>query len=61
MGKKKVEHVVFDGMRSIRKSINIKAFNIQTQKGSNPEVSSAKKAFPGRKAQGATGDDADHR
>ena len=52
MGKKKVEHVVFDGMRTIRKSVNIKAFNIQSKKGNNPEVPSAKEAFAGRNAQG---------
>ena len=61
LGKKKVEHVVFDGMRTIRKSVNIKAFNMQTKKGNNPEASSAKEAFAGRKAQGATGNDAGHR
>lgn len=27
MGKKKVEHVVFDGMRKIKKNININKYN----------------------------------
>ena len=27
MGKKKVEHVVFDGMRKIKKEINISKYN----------------------------------
>ncbi len=31
MGKKKVEHVVFDGMRKIKKSININQYNTQTE------------------------------
>ena len=30
MAKKKVEHVVFDGMRKVRKEINIKKFNKNT-------------------------------
>ena len=30
MGKKKVEHVVFDGMRKIKKQINISEFNKKT-------------------------------
>ena len=32
MGKKKVEHVVFDGMRKIKKKVNINQFNTQTEK-----------------------------
>ena len=31
MGKKKIEHVVFDGMRKIKKSININQYNTQTE------------------------------
>ena len=31
MGKKKVEHVVFDGMRKIKKSININQYNTQNE------------------------------
>ena len=27
MGKKKVEHVVFDGMRKIKKKVNINEYN----------------------------------
>ena len=30
MGKKKVEHVVFDGMRKIKKKINISEYNKKT-------------------------------
>ncbi|MBO4782811.1 MAG: hypothetical protein J5522_10470 [Lachnospiraceae bacterium] len=30
MAKKKVEHVVFDGMRKVRKKINISEFNKNT-------------------------------
>ena len=30
MGKKKIEHVVFDGMRKIKKKINISEFNKNT-------------------------------
>ncbi len=32
MGKKKVEHVVFDGMRQIKKKVNISKYNQNTQK-----------------------------
>ncbi len=32
MGKKKVEHVVFDGMRKIKKKVNISKYNQNTQK-----------------------------
>ena len=32
MGKKKVEHVVFDGMRQIKKKVNISKYNQSTQK-----------------------------
>ena len=31
MGKKKVEHVVFDGMRKIKKKVNINQYNTQTK------------------------------
>ena len=31
MGKKKVEHVVFDGMRKIKKRVNINQYNTQTE------------------------------
>ena len=30
MGKKKVEHVVFDGMRKIKKNYNIREYNRKT-------------------------------
>lgn len=30
MGKKKVEHVVFDGMRKIKKKVNINDYNKRT-------------------------------
>ena len=30
MGKKKVEHVVFDGMRKIKKNYNISKYNKKT-------------------------------
>jgi hypothetical protein len=32
MGKKKVEHVVFDGMRKIKKNYNISEYNKKTHK-----------------------------
>jgi hypothetical protein len=32
MGKKKVEHVVFDGMRQIKKKVNISKYNQNAQK-----------------------------
>ena len=32
MGKKKVEHVVFDGMRKIKTKVNINQYNTQTEK-----------------------------
>ena len=49
MGKKKVEHVVFDGMRKIKKSININQYNTQTENRKmrqidNPDVQ--KHPFP---------------
>ena len=31
MGKKKIEHVVFDGMRKIKKKVNINQYNTQTK------------------------------
>ncbi len=39
MAKKKVEHVVFDGMRKVRKEINISEFNKNThvEKRNQPE------------------------
>lgn len=30
MGKKKVEHIVFDGMRKIKKKVNINDYNKRT-------------------------------
>ena len=32
MGKKKVEHIVFDGMRKVKKRVNINQYNTQTDK-----------------------------
>ena len=42
MGKKKVEHVVFDGMRKIKKQINISEYNKKsfTDKRKQPEIKS---------------------
>ena len=42
MGKKKVEHVVFDGMRKIKKKINISEYNKKsfTDKRKQPEIKS---------------------
>jgi len=39
MAKKKVEHVVFDGMRKVRKEINISEFNknIHVEKRKKPD------------------------
>ena len=41
MGKKKVEHVVFDGMRKIKKKYNISEYNKKT----NMKKSSREKGF----------------
>lgn len=38
MGKKKVEHVVFDGMRKIKKNYNISEFNKKTYKKKSNRV-----------------------
>ena len=42
MGKKKVEHVVFDGMCKIKKQINISEYNKKsfTDKRKQPEIKS---------------------
>ena len=49
MGKKKVEHVVFDGMRKIKKKVNINQYNTQTEKrimGHTDKLNTQKHPFP---------------
>jgi len=38
MGKKKVEHIVFDGMRKIKNKINISEFNKKTHFDKNKRL-----------------------